>query len=441
MTDLLGPGDAGAANTITTTTDVTNPATGDTFFQDCTAGVPGTGTSIVSKWLNRFLQQVRRVITNANIPQSNSDDDMLGQAIQSGNLNNAGTFGGTANALTATLEPVPASLNPGLVIRGIIAAVNTGPATLQVVGVSSSNIPIVLQNGNPLVGGEFIIGRSVSFTYDGVYFQVGIPAARMRLSANATFYVNASSGSDTNNGQSSGAAWQTLQHAANYISQNVDTAGFNVTISCTGAFTAGAIITGAWSGGGTVTFSFASGSTVTVANASCFNISGPGVNVVITTASGTSVVLIASGSTALPNGCGVLVSGFAQVTVSNVNFGACAYGQMVANSSGRLGVGANITISGGSINALQAASQAAIQFFAGATSLVITGTPAFSGAFAQVFDAGLLVISSSVTTITGSATGKRYTAEDTSLIDTDASGASYLPGSSAGTVANSFNYQ
>ena len=114
MTDLLGPADAGAVNTLTTTTDVSNPAAGDTWFQDCTANNPATGSNMPSKFMDRLLQQVRRVIRLSGIPLNNSNDDMLGQAIQSGASNWAGAFGGTANALTATLSPAPTTLIPGL---------------------------------------------------------------------------------------------------------------------------------------------------------------------------------------------------------------------------------------------------------------------------------------------------------------------------------------
>jgi hypothetical protein len=173
MVDLLGPGDAGAARTLTTTTDVSNPATGDTFFGDCQAGVPGTGTPIVSKFLNRFLQQVRRIIRASGItPITGADDDMLGQALQTGYLNFAGTFGGTANALTATLTPAPALLVAGMSFAGFIATTNTSSAvTLNVNGLG--NIAVVKANGVSLPApGDLQAGALMTFRYDGTNVRI-----------------------------------------------------------------------------------------------------------------------------------------------------------------------------------------------------------------------------------------------------------------------------
>ena len=117
--DLLGPGDAGAARTLTSsdstvTAAIAHPDADDTWFADCGANTAGTGTPLVAKFLNRWLQQIRRLVRNSGIPLSNADDDMLGQAIQTESCNWAGTFGGTANALTATLTPVPPTLTVGM---------------------------------------------------------------------------------------------------------------------------------------------------------------------------------------------------------------------------------------------------------------------------------------------------------------------------------------
>lgn len=170
MPDVLGPADAGAVNTLTTTTDVTNPAAGDTWFQDCVANNPATGTNLPSRYMNRVLQQLRRVIRQTGIVDtSNADDDMLGRAIQSGAMNWAGTFGGTANALTATLTPVAGLLVPGLEVNGIVAATNTGAATLN-------GIAITLADANTLKGGEMVAGGGARLLYTGSVFLLLTPA-------------------------------------------------------------------------------------------------------------------------------------------------------------------------------------------------------------------------------------------------------------------------
>ena len=71
-------------------------------------------------------------------------------------------------------------------------------------------------------------------------------------------------------------------------------------------------------------------------------------------------------------------------------------------------------------------------------TITLTGTPAFSGAFAKAFDAGTLNISGC--TFTGSATGPRYSATGNGVIDTAGAGATYLPGNAGGSVATGGQY-
>lgn len=53
-----------------------------------------------------------------------------------------------------------------------------------------------------------------------------------KLTGNTTYYVNPVTGSDSNSGTSSGNAWATLAHAWTWMQQNVDAAGYTITISC-----------------------------------------------------------------------------------------------------------------------------------------------------------------------------------------------------------------
>lgn len=159
MTDLLGPDAAGATSALTTTSDVSNPTAGDTWYGDCVGGAAGTGTPIVSKWLNWTMQQLRVAIRKANVPTSNSYDNMLSWALQSGYYNWVATVGGTTNALTGNVNNAPVSMVPtGTLVRGIAAFTNTGPATFNLNSFGADNI--VLPDGSALIGGELVAGRS-----------------------------------------------------------------------------------------------------------------------------------------------------------------------------------------------------------------------------------------------------------------------------------------
>lgn len=154
MVDLLGPADAGSINTLTTTSDVTSPVAGDTWFQDCAGGVSGTGTDEVAKYLNRYLQQLRVAIRAGNVPLSNAYDAMLAWAIESGfpNFITGGVAGGTANALTGSSVNSPTTVPDGTVYRGFSSTPNTGAATYNHQGLGA--LPILTPDGQALSGGE-----------------------------------------------------------------------------------------------------------------------------------------------------------------------------------------------------------------------------------------------------------------------------------------------
>lgn len=152
MVDLLGPGDAGAVNYLTTTADVTSPVTGDTWSQDCIGGASGTGTDITAKDLNRSLQQLRVAIRAGGVPQSNAYDAMLAWAIQSGYDNFIGIAGGSANALTGSVPSSPISVPDGTVYRGVASTPNTGASTYNHQGLGA--LPILSLEGDALTGGE-----------------------------------------------------------------------------------------------------------------------------------------------------------------------------------------------------------------------------------------------------------------------------------------------
>lgn len=78
--------------------------------------------------------------------------------------------GGSANALTATLSPVPAALTTGMALKIKIAATNTGAATLNLNGLGAK--PIVRSGGLALKINDLPAGAIAELTYDGARFQL-----------------------------------------------------------------------------------------------------------------------------------------------------------------------------------------------------------------------------------------------------------------------------
>lgn len=172
--DLLGFDDAGCSPSLTTTADVTAPVAGDTWSEDCTGGVAGTGTPWNSKFLNRLLQQLRVSIRKSSVPLSNSYDAMLSWAMQSGAANWAGVAGGTANALTGTAPNAPLAVQVGTLVRLKASAPNTGAATFDWAGLGAE--PIVLIDGTALTGGEIQNNQRLLLMWDGAAWILMTPA-------------------------------------------------------------------------------------------------------------------------------------------------------------------------------------------------------------------------------------------------------------------------
>lgn len=71
-------------------------------------------------------------------------------------------------------------------------------------------------------------------------------------------------------------------------------------------------------------------------------------------------------------------------------------------------------------------------------TVTLTGTPAFSQSYVFADDTSLIRATSM--TFSGSATGKRYDVATNGVINTNGGGATYFPGSVAGTTATGGQY-
>ncbi|MCZ7932182.1 hypothetical protein O9X90_07645 [Agrobacterium leguminum] len=131
--------------------------------------VPGAvrGSAVPAKAIEKPQRELVDFITKSGI----IPDDVLqlAMAVQSGKVNFAGAAG-TANALTATLDPAPASLTAGLRILLNVPSANTsGTVTLNINGLGA--IPVYRRNSDNLRPGDIRAGMS-DFIYDGAAFRL-----------------------------------------------------------------------------------------------------------------------------------------------------------------------------------------------------------------------------------------------------------------------------
>lgn len=170
MTDLMGP-DGAARSLGARPTETAAPGSADSFFGDCVAGVPGTGTVIPATWLNRVSAQFRRLIRGSGVSENNLDDEMTARAVRSQRLNATGVVGGTANAITLTFTPAfpsEASLLH-VPLRFVTLSANTGPVTLTVDGVAD---PLTWPDGTPLAAGDLPAGVAVEVRHDSAAYRL-----------------------------------------------------------------------------------------------------------------------------------------------------------------------------------------------------------------------------------------------------------------------------
>lgn len=111
------------------------------------------------------------LVTKSGLTPSESDLLQVAQAVRSQSLNYR-VAGGTANALTVTLDPAPAALADliGTPIRVKIAATNTGAATLKVGALAA--MAITRADATPLKAGDLFAGAITELIYDGARYQL-----------------------------------------------------------------------------------------------------------------------------------------------------------------------------------------------------------------------------------------------------------------------------
>lgn len=252
---------------------------------------------------------------------------------------------------------------------------------------------------------------------------------RELLTADRTYYVR-NDGSDANDGltDSAAGAWATLQHAADYILRNVDIAGYNCTVKVKPGTYAGVRCLDPFVGGW-VKFE---GDTTTPSNvvinangAAAFQATfGPKIKV-----GGFKITNAGALQTC------IYCSAFSQVWITDkMEYPAVSYAHL-STVTGLIILTASYTLNGAAPHHMRARFNGVVEN-ANQNIVTLSGSHSYT-AFARADSLGQLNVE--YLTFSGSCSGKRYEA-DGGAIYTNGGGASYFPGSSAGTVTNSGSY-
>jgi hypothetical protein len=390
-----------------------------------TLGIPAT--VVDQDFLNRMQEEVMSVLQAAGISPVKSSYSQLLRAIQACSvLNDVGVV----NNLVANPMPVFTSLVIGTQLVLIPAFTNTSTANLNVS--SGGALAVLRPDGTTLQAGDLPANRRIPIIYDGAAWRLLNWPVRIRIGQPLTLFCNAQTGNDNNNGLTLGTAFQSLQAVYNYLSLNVDATTQTVTTQCSGNFTVGLNATTVIAGAtpASIIFNFAAGSTVNVTNGVCFTASNPGVGF---TVSGQGTFTASGNSPGTNLGCAFYASGDASINNSGNTFGACGFAHFAAISGGVINAN-TYTISGSAPN--HTYCNGGIENITG--TITLTGTPAFSTAFASSNFCGQSYFYAA--SFSGSATGVKYAATMNGVVVTNTANVSFLPGGSSGTLATGGQY-
>lgn len=433
-----GPGNAGTAqNTV---------RKGVAALQVKAGVAAATGSQVVPNpdagWTSLFfvtLANGAATITSGNITQLPYAPFLLSTLTDVPSNIQYGTWSygddvGTANNVVATLSPIPLSYRKGMHVRVKMLSAPTGASVVNFN--TLGNKSVVKSGGLPLVGREWSIGDIVPMTYDGTNFQIQSPTGiRPVLTSAAIYYVNGTTGSDSNSGLTAGSPFLTIQKAVDTMAK-FDNNGFDVTI----------IVADYGTGYGNTTLPRITGSgrcliignITTPANCLCTGFGGTGTNGLywiqgfrIVNAGGDAIFGDLSGTI---------------FYISNCELGACSGPAQVVMQRGAVGIMAGaaqgvvsptLKVSGSCASHMLVSDGGQIAVYP--QVLTITGTPTFASGWFNGQRTGVISAPTGVlySSVTGTANGPRYNAISNAVIDTV--GAT-LPGSSAGTTSSGGQY-
>lgn len=256
----------------------------------------------------------------------------------------------------------------------------------------------------------------------------GVVSVREALLANRTYYVNSATGNDSNDGLSTGTAWQTLQKALDAVA-TIDFNGFNLTIECATGSTFGAVTLKPGIGSGALQIN-GTGCAISAASGACVTQRLPNSHSI--TMTGFTVTGGASfGYDISGGGTGLIILSptIGNITVAWFIARNFAYIQPALTT---------ITVTGSTCTQPFAASSGGrVNSFGSTVNHTVPFTTGFAYAFADTL--AHLIAGSMV--FTGSAVaGTRYRGATNSVIQVDGGGASYFPGTVAGTTATGSQY-
>jgi hypothetical protein len=275
-----------------------------------------------------------------------------------------------------------------------------------------------------LIGTDWRITNS---NYGGVVDSAPPVVTREVLTADITYYVDATTGLDTNDGLSTISAFQTIGKALDML-QTFDGNGGVATVNINGTFDENVNING---------YKYVGYSSIALIG----DTANPS-NAFINCSSGTAIVVnnkinvtVSGLKLAAASGNAIDCGDHARVSISLVDFSTCSSFHLQFVRSAHLNIIGDYTISGSAQHHYRIYHHSYVTGVG--KTITVLNNPTFSF-FASVFYCGVLDFWSA-NTFTGSATGARYSVQWNGVIR-NAGGTSNFPGNAAGTVTTGGQY-
>lgn len=356
---------------------------------------------------------------------------------------------GATNAINAPFSPAITSLAAGLLILVKLNHTLTGPCTI-VVNANPSKA-VTRLDGNPTQLNDAFLGEMLLLAYTGSTFQIinmiGVPPTAALLAAQ-DFYVNGSTGNDSNDGRAATVGgghgpFATINRGVSEtLKYNMN--GYEQTIHVANQTYNERVVLPQTNGAGQVNLLGNTGSPDSVV------IQGP---------SGRTAVYMTGGNYTIDGfkvvaGTGGSVSGDAQdcidvdagvLFIYNVTFGTAVRAHVICGYSSQVIIGdGTIKIAGNATAHIWATLGATLTFPVPLSSdwplLNISAACNFSDAFARADYGSTCQIRYQSISGFANATGKKFNANTNGNVTTNGGGASYLPGDSAGVTSTGGQY-
>lgn len=309
----------------------------------------------------------------------------------------------------------------------------------------SNTITIAYTGAPPPADTDDLPEGSTNLYFTDARAIAAVGPVREALTANATYYVNAATGSDSNDGLSSGSPFLTIQKAVDTVATFDGVGLYSGTIEVAAGTYAEVVLLRTLVGYTSVIINGAAAATTIITGGMIEGASS--LQACFYAAAGvTGTYRIRefrmTPSTAVSNAWGIyLAEATCTVLVGRMIVDRCRRSAFEA-----FGAGSLIRINENDIT--DASTGAAAQFLfaqnqgrivwnsTATTDLTISGTPTYTQ-WARCELGSIVQVTNFAFTVSGSVTGPRFFVRRCSVINTNSGGATYLPGSSAGTEETS----